>query len=744
MADEEKLSGKVGLDTTNFKTNVAAMNRELRVLESGFRASAASLGDWANDATGLESRIKSLNSQMDIQKQKVAATRSEYERIKQEKGENSRAAQDLEIKLNKETETLNKMENELGNTESALEEMRGSSDEAGDAVQESGEQAEEAGTKWEGFKSVVGGIGSVVKGAITVVAGLAVAVAAVGAAVGGLVFSSASAAAELVDLSAKTGISTTRLQELDFIAGQVGTDLDTITGAQARLVRSMASAQDGTGEQAKAFKSLGVSVKDANGDLRSSQDVFNETIDALGKIQNPAERDALAMQIFGKSAQELNPLIKAGADEMERLTDEAHNMGAVMDEEDVAALESFDDTLGALQDGLKGTLGTLATAFLPGFQDIFGQAGGYLQIFKDIVAGSNGDIGQIAQGVGGLIGQIVTDLAAQAPQLLQAGLGLIQSLLNAIISALPTLLPAAVQIITSLVQFIVQALPTLINAGVQILLMLVNVIVQNLPMLIDAALKAIIALATGLADALPTLIPAVVQAIITIVMTLIENIPMLIDAALQLILGLAEGLIAAIPILIPALPKIVQAIVDALIQALPMIGDAAVKLILMLVEGIVKNLPMIGKTAVQLINVLVRGILDLATKLIDVGANIVVGVWKGIQAKAGWFKSQITAFFTGMVQAAKDALGISSPSTEGMAIGDNFITSPILGAQKQLRNVERYFASAFGRMSIAAVGGMSSHIDSSVQNDQFQFFAPVIVQDTQPGGLGGMLKGKRF
>jgi len=198
---EEKLSGKAGLDTTDFKTGLAAMNRELRVVESGFRASAAALGDWANDATGLEMRIKALNSSIDIQKQKVAAVRAEYERVKQEKGENSRAAQDLEIKLNRETETLNKMESELGNTEGALQEMRSSSDEAGDAVEESGEQAEEAGSKWEGFKSVLSGVGSIVKGTITVVAGLAVAVAAVGAAVGGLVFSSASAAAALVDMS---------------------------------------------------------------------------------------------------------------------------------------------------------------------------------------------------------------------------------------------------------------------------------------------------------------------------------------------------------------------------------------------------------------------------------------------------------------------------------------------------------------------------------------------------------------
>jgi len=107
---ENELSGKVGLDVTDFKTAVASMNREIRVIESGFRASAAALGDWGKSASGLEMRIKALTSQIDVQKSKVAALEAEYKRVAAEKGATSKAAQDLEIRLNKETETLNKME----------------------------------------------------------------------------------------------------------------------------------------------------------------------------------------------------------------------------------------------------------------------------------------------------------------------------------------------------------------------------------------------------------------------------------------------------------------------------------------------------------------------------------------------------------------------------------------------------------------------------------------------------------
>mgnify|MGYP000981076874 CR=1 FL=1 len=390
---EETLKGKAGLDVTDFKTGITAMNRELRVLESGFRASTASLGDWSQSATGLESRLDTLSAKMEIQQRKVAATRAEYERIKAEKGENSKAAQELEIKLNKETETLGHMENELRTTESSLEEMRSATGEAGEAVDDLGEKVEDASGRFELFKGVVDGMAEIGRGVVTVFAGIASAVAgavgAAGTALGVLIFKTSGAAAELVDLSAKTGITTTTLQELSYVGDQVGTSLDTMTGAQARLIRSMAAAQNQQAafdeqlsngvmedeikvpvEMAAAFNGLGVAFTDSSGQLRDSQDVFLDVIDALGKIPNEAERDALSMQIFGKSAQELNPLIKAGRDEMERLAEQAHDVGAVMSEDTVAGLEAFDDTMASITAGVKGTLGTLAANFLPVFQTI--------------------------------------------------------------------------------------------------------------------------------------------------------------------------------------------------------------------------------------------------------------------------------------------------------------------------------------------------------------------------------------
>ncbi len=111
---EEDLRSKLGLDTTDFKTQISTINREIRVLESGFRASAAGLGDWGNKSSGLEMRIKSLNGQFDLQQLKVKALEEEYKRIAAEKGANSQASQNLQIKLNQETEKLGKTKTSVG------------------------------------------------------------------------------------------------------------------------------------------------------------------------------------------------------------------------------------------------------------------------------------------------------------------------------------------------------------------------------------------------------------------------------------------------------------------------------------------------------------------------------------------------------------------------------------------------------------------------------------------------------
>ena len=380
MTDQNDLSGKIGLDTTDFKTAISSINRDIRVVESGFRASAASLGDWSKSATGLESRIKALSSEIELQQKKSSALRAEYERVKKEKGENSKAAQELQIKLNKENETLGKMQAELKGTQTQLSNMGKEEKTTKDKTTELDKEEKKATTSTNSFGSAMksltshlssagSGLANVAGHVAKLAAGLAVGLvaAATGAVVGlgALMSKSIQFAGTFAHLSDTTGISATRLQELDYIGKKLDVDLGTISGSLSKLIRNMSSAKDGTGPAADAFKALGISVTDSSGNMRSSEEVFNDAITALAGIENPTERDAVAMALFGKSAMELNPLIKAGSEELAALAAQAHAVGAVMTEEDVNALDDVGDSAAMMGQTFKGITGHLAGAFAP-------------------------------------------------------------------------------------------------------------------------------------------------------------------------------------------------------------------------------------------------------------------------------------------------------------------------------------------------------------------------------------------
>lgn len=697
MADNP-ISAEVGLDAADLKAGIYEINRSMRVLESSFKASAASLGDWSKDATAMEGRISFLNKAIDLQKDKVAKLTAQKELMAREGKLTAAAEADMAIKINRATESLNKMQRELGQDEKQLLEMKKESDQAGKSVETLGKKSQAATGGLLSLKSVASGLFSALKAGVAMVAGLTLAMAGLALAIGKMVFSTASAVDALNDLSVKTGISTTRLQEMNYAATLLGSSQDTIVSSLARLTRGMSAANEQSadfikkqndsraaigklvteyanavgefgvnsdqagaalerlhaaqlasteltqGDMAAAFKTLGVSITGAGGALRDNEAVFADALDALGKVANETERDALAMQIFGKSAQELNPLIKAGSGAIADLSAKAHEVGAVMSDEDVQAFAKFQDTLESLKLGLQGTLGTLSAAFLPGFQAVFDQAGIYLKDFAAIVKGSDGDIGKMVTGVTGLIGRIVTDIAAQAPALLKSGMDILLTIVKSIITSLPVILPAAVEILISLVTFLV----------------------DNLPMLVETGINVLIALINGITTALPKLIPAMILAIELIVNVLAKNAPVLIDAAGKLIGAIVGGIIVNLPSILVAAYKILKVIYDT-------IGPVAMfKLAGSLIEGFIA-----GWNA------------NWANMVANVGAN-----------------------FTALMAYIRGLLGIASPSKLSAGWGQNLALGFGRGFDDRFAGVRRQMESAVGALtlspSLSLAGGGSS------------------------------------
>lgn len=176
---------------------------------------------------------------------------------------------------------------------------------------------------------------------------------------------SASYADEVLQLSTQFGIGTDTLQEYMYMAELTDTSVETITGSITKLTKNMQSASEGSKTTSKAFKTLGVEVTNSDGTMRDANDVFNDTIKALGGVENETERNALAMTIFGKSAMDLNPLIAVGADGLAQYAEEAHNVGYVLDTETLEALGETDDQMQRAKKALEAVTTQIGTYLAP-------------------------------------------------------------------------------------------------------------------------------------------------------------------------------------------------------------------------------------------------------------------------------------------------------------------------------------------------------------------------------------------
>ena len=171
---------------------------------------------------------------------------------------------------------------------------------------------------------------------------------------------------EYIAQSSITGVPTEILQAWDYAAPLVDVDAETIKSAMTKITKAMGSAAEGSEEAEKQFLALGVSYRnEADGSLRSAEEVFYDVIDALGGMESGAQRDAAAMALMGKSAQELNPLIDAGSSALEDFAAEAEEVGYILDEEQIKKLGEVDDAYQRMQLQIEANRKQLAADFAP-------------------------------------------------------------------------------------------------------------------------------------------------------------------------------------------------------------------------------------------------------------------------------------------------------------------------------------------------------------------------------------------
>lgn len=382
---------KIGVDgEKQFRQDLQKITQSLKTLDSEMKVVASSFDGGTKSANQLkaendvlERSVLTLRDKLKLQQDILAKSAQKY-------GEADEKTMKWHQEVNKTTAALNNAERQIRENTAAIENL--------------GKETETASEKSSVFGDTFKGVFS----ADLLMKGLEVGVDLIkkaGKAIIDTTIETAAWADDINTLAAITGLTTQQLQEFQYMSELVDVDVDTLTGSMSKLTKNMNTARKGTGDAATAFGNLGISITDDAGELRNNKEVFFEVITALSEMTNETERDAAAMAIFGKSAQDLNPLIKAGADEISNFAEEANNMGLVYSDEELDKLNNFNDDFYRLKTQFEGLKTDTALIFIDEFGGKVSDATDYVKNLREQIS---------EDGLGAAIKTIAWDFSSAA------------------------------------------------------------------------------------------------------------------------------------------------------------------------------------------------------------------------------------------------------------------------------------------------------------------------------------------
>lgn len=170
---------------------------------------------------------------------------------------------------------------------------------------------------------------------------------------------------ELSKSAQKVGLTTEELSKLAYAGDLADVSLETLTSSLGKLTKAQAAALDTSSKTAEVFDALGIAVKSADGSLRSSSDVLADFAQRFQELGGSPEAVAAGFQIFGRSFQELIPLLKDGRQGIQDAGDELQRFGGVISTEAGQAAEEFNDNLTRLKVQFSAIFAQIAQQLLP-------------------------------------------------------------------------------------------------------------------------------------------------------------------------------------------------------------------------------------------------------------------------------------------------------------------------------------------------------------------------------------------
>ena len=348
-----KLGARVEIDgAAEYKATLQALSRENAVYGSALDMLAEKYKDASDKTEFYTQRGKLLEEQLTVQAAKVVQLRQAVEEAEAQTGKNSDTTAEWQVKLNNAEKEEWKLQNAIDANNKALEENSAAMGGNSENLVGLGDAADKVAGKLginipDGAKEALNGVAEFSAGTV---AGMAAAAAAITAVVevaeklSDVTLEAAAKADTLITDSMVSGVSTETLQKWTYAQELIDVSVDTMTGSLSRLTNSIYDAANGNEKLMAAFDKLGVQIQDtATGHLRQSEDVFYDVIDALGNMRDSTERDAVAMDLLGKSAQQLNPLLLQGSEALRDVGEAAMESGYVLDKYQIEKLAEVDE-----------------------------------------------------------------------------------------------------------------------------------------------------------------------------------------------------------------------------------------------------------------------------------------------------------------------------------------------------------------------------------------------------------------
>lgn len=345
----------------------------------------------STESKGIDKELKSVNNALKFNPRNTELLAQKQQLLKEKVQQTGKSLEQLrdvqkqmdEQGVDKSSEEYRRLQREIITTESKLKhysaELRKANAQAS-RVHQVGVQFEQTGKKIESAGQKLRGVSA--------------AAAAASVALGGISVKAGRTADDLNTLSKQTGISTKELQMYAASADLVDVSVEDMARAHQRLKKSMISSAN-----AKYFQELGVETKNADGSMRDANDVFNDTIAALGKMEDETRRDAVAMALMGRSATNLNPLIEDGGRTYERVSKLMKKYGLEpVSQKDLDRANEFNDAID-----------TIKLLFTQAIQIVGTKIAGYLVPMMNKLVKK---VAKFAEWLGGLSGETLSKIMA--------------------------------------------------------------------------------------------------------------------------------------------------------------------------------------------------------------------------------------------------------------------------------------------------------------------------------------------